>query len=288
MSLPRGDDFIPVRARFLAGRFARDAATIEAGYRRAVARLDEIARSRAHRIVLWFEHDSYDQLILARVLAALAEAPPRRRAAVELVCIDAFPAVQPFIGLGQLGPEALRLLWESRTAVTPAQLRLGVAVWDALRAPDPSALFAFAVDGTPALPVMARALRRHLQELPWTRDGLGLTQRLALEALASGPRRGAHLFATVQSADPLPYLGDLMLYDILDDMARAATPPLTSDGSGDGAARTFTLGDAGRALLAGERDWLACGPRDRWVGGVRIAAGARRVFRWSDERDSVV
>jgi len=292
--LPRGEDFVPVRARFLADTFVLDAADIEADYERKLARLDAAARSPSERIVLWFEHDSYDQLILAHVLAALAAARSRRRAAVELICIDAFPAVQPFIGLGQLGPEALRLLWESRARVTPAQLRLGVAVWNALRAPDPSALFAIAAGGTPELPVMARALRRHLQELPWTRDGLGLTQRLTLQALASGPRRGAALFGAVQALDPLPYLGDGIFYAILDDMARAATPPFTHDGAADGrdldvwATRTLTTNDVGRALLAGERDWLASDPPERWVGGVCISGRARRVFRWSAERDGVV
>ncbi|HEY2746192.1 MAG TPA: DUF1835 domain-containing protein, partial [Polyangia bacterium] len=173
--VPRGDDLARVRARFLAETFAARFAEIEADYVRTLAWLDG-ASTRHRRIVLWFEHDSYDQLILARVLAALAA--QRRRAAIELVCVDAFPAVQPFIGLGQLTPEALRLLWERRTSVSPAQLALGVAVWNALREPDPSALFAIAAGGTPELGVMAAALRRHLQELPWTRDGLSLTQRL--------------------------------------------------------------------------------------------------------------
>ena len=272
--LPAGDDFVRVRSRFIGDVFGLDAADVEADYRRKLARLDAVARAPAHRIVLWFEHDSYDQLILARVLAALAAAPPRRRAAVELICIDAFPAVQPFIGLGQLDAIALRLLWESRTRVTPAQLRLGVAAWNALRAPDPSPLFAIAAGGTPELPVMARALNRHLQELPWTGDGLSLTQRLVLQVLASGPRGGRPLFAAVQALDPLPYLGDSILYAILADMARAATPPFTSDGDArdldDWAARTLTINDAGRALLDGERDWRTCGPRERWVGGVRV------------------
>jgi hypothetical protein len=282
--VPRGDDLVRVRARFIADTFGLGAADVEAEEARRFARLDEAAAGGL-RVVLWFEHDSYDQLILARVLAAIAA--HRQRIAAELVCVDAFPAVGRFIGLGQLTPEALRLLWERRQRVTKAQLALGAAVWNALREPDPTALFAIAAGGTPELPVMAAALRRHLQELPWARDGLSLTARLALEALADGPRRGDALFFAVQARDPLPYLGDGMLYAILDDMSRAATPPFDVAAAGDWPARTLTLNATGRALLDGKRDWLTLGPRERWIGGVRIAPGAR-VWRWSGERDCIV
>jgi hypothetical protein len=141
------------------------------------------------------------------VLSALAG--QRKRAPVELICIDRFPAIARFVGLGQLTPEALRLLWERRTPVSSEQSRLGVAVWEALREPSPSALHAIAAGRTPELPVMAPALRRHLQELPWTRDGLSLTQHLALEGLKRGPQRGSELFRAMSlELEPLPFLGD--------------------------------------------------------------------------------
>jgi hypothetical protein len=84
-------------------------------------------------VVLWFEHDSYDQLILARCLAHFADAS--RPARLELICIDRHPSVERFIGLGQLDPPALASLWPLRTPVTQAQLELGRAVWTALRRP---------------------------------------------------------------------------------------------------------------------------------------------------------
>ncbi len=69
-------------------------------------------------MVAWFEHDSYDQLILARCLAQFAETPPSR---LELVTLDQYTGAMRFIGLGQLPPEALRLLWEKRTPVSTEQ-----------------------------------------------------------------------------------------------------------------------------------------------------------------------
>jgi hypothetical protein len=282
--VPRDADFVQVRARFLGATFGLDPAAIATSYAETLARLDGAAAGY-RRVALWFEHDSYDQLILAEVLARLGRTT--RPAQLELICIDAFPAIAPFIGLGQLEPEALRHLWKSRAPVTPEQLRLGAAVWDALREPDPSALFAIAAGGTPELPVMAAALHRHLQELPWTRDGLSLSQHLALEALRPGPLRGMPLFRRLQELEPLPFLGDSMLWAILSDLERVAEPPFTTDGSAEWPQRTLTLTATGEALLAGTRDWLALDPPERWVGGVRVAPGARG-WRWSAARDRIV
>uniref|UniRef100_UPI0013568323 DUF1835 domain-containing protein n=1 Tax=Roseomonas sp. 18066 TaxID=2681412 RepID=UPI0013568323 len=160
------------------------------------------------RVVLWFEHDSYDQLILARCLAALAPALPAR---LEMVSAGAFPAITRFIGLGQLAPEALRLLWQRRRVVAPAEIAEGVAAWAALRAPDPRGLAGLARRPT----VLGRALRRHCQELPWVGDGLGLTQRLVLQILAEGARSWAEVYAVLmREREPLPWLSDLMFLEV--------------------------------------------------------------------------
>jgi hypothetical protein len=72
---------------------------------------------------------------------AEAEATAQRQLpAMELICIDRFPVITRFNGLGQLSPAALRSLWDERGPVTPALRGLGAAVWHALREPSPLAL----------------------------------------------------------------------------------------------------------------------------------------------------
>ncbi|WP_420014346.1 hypothetical protein, partial [Teichococcus deserti] len=177
--------------------------------------------------------------------------PPR----LEMVSAGSFPAITRFIGLGQLAPEALLLLWQRRQAVTPAELAEGVAAWAALRAPDPRGLAALARRPT----VMGRALRRHCQELPWARDGLGLTQRLVLQILAEGPRSWAETYALLmREREPLPWLSDLMFLWV----ARSLGPLVLGE---VGFAARAELSARGRAVLEG-RDVFA-GP-ERWVGGV--------------------
>ncbi len=52
-------------------------------------------------VVLWFEHDLFDQLLLVRHLDWFS----RRdlgRTALSLICVGEFPGFEPFHGLGQL------------------------------------------------------------------------------------------------------------------------------------------------------------------------------------------
>ena len=54
-------------------------------------------------LVLWYEHDLFDQLNLIQVLDRIrATAAPAR--AVTLICIGAFPGRPDFKGLGELSP----------------------------------------------------------------------------------------------------------------------------------------------------------------------------------------
>lgn len=286
--VPASGDLRAARARFLAdacGLPVEDAA----GRLDAEAAGLATAAERYQRVVLWFEHDSYDQLILARVLAHFAA--HRRPPVLELICLDRFPQIERFIGLGELSAVELRSLWPTRTPVPDTQLALGAEVWAALRAPDPEGLHAIAAAGTPELPTMAPALRRHLQELPWSTDGLALTERLALTALRREPATGSQVFRTLhRETEPLPFLGDLMLWAVLAAMNRAERPPFAVDPATalePWAQRRLVLTYDGHDVLDRRVDWLACRPPARWLGGVAIRADAA-AWRWSPEREAPV
>jgi hypothetical protein len=114
-------------------------------------------------IVLWFEHDLYDQLQLIQVLDGLAEL---RGPAITLVCEAEY--------LGNMAPERAAELFALRNPVMRRHLQEGRAAWAAFRSPDPRALEAVK---TTSLPFLGAAIRRHLEEFPWTTDGLSRTER---------------------------------------------------------------------------------------------------------------
>ena len=289
--VPAGEDWLARRADFVARAYGkyigRDRPAILADLEEAERALHR-APARYERVVLWFEHDSYDQSILARCLAAFADSPPR---VLELVCVDRYPGVDRFIGLGQLPAAAMRPLWDGRQAVTAEQRAAGARIWDIMRAATPQPLARAAQAGIAALPFAAAALRRHCQEFPWLEDGLSLTERLVLEVLAEAPTTAGRVFAAlVREREPLPFLGDIMLGFILECMK--ATNPAVLVGAGVAPGEPWyrevlTLTDTGGAVLSGKRDYLTLGPPVRFLGGATIDPAAAN-WRWDEARSALV
>ncbi len=285
------DTWLTHRAAFLVRAYGaetgQDIGQVAERLRYAEESLQSAAQ-RYERVVIWVEHDSYDQLVLARCLAQFAAVAPAR---LDLISVERFPGDARFIGLGQLPFEALRLLWDERTPVSAQQLEAGRALWANVRRDDPTPLALAARSGIPGLEQMAGAIQRHCQELPWLRDGLSLTERLVMQLLAEGPKTVGDIYAALmREREPLPWLGDIMLSFILDSMKRASEPVFT--GAFEGKHRRWpderlTITDLGRAVLAGDVDWLSLSPPDRWLGGVCISA-ACPCWRWDEQSATTV
>jgi len=281
--------FLNIRAAFISEAYG---ITLKDARNRLKREYSQLHSSHQYeRVVLWFEHDAYDQLILAHVLHHFwkIQSVPKR---LELVCIDSFPGIERFVGLGQLSSEALRTLWERRRAITPEHLQLGHRVWQALCAESPEALIEIVNTETPEIPPMARALRRHLQELPWVNHGLSLTQQLTLEILADKETMTAgKLFGTlVVEQEPLPYLGDTMYWYVLSELLQSNHPPfeITAETiEQPWPKRILQLTETGRALVRGGVNWLEIASGDRWVGGIHLING-QPLWIWDELRNRPV
>ena len=210
------DEYARIRADYLA-------AAGFTGHDNAFARLqrfhDELRCYPAYRdVVIWCEHDLYDQAMLLRLLTWFGrrDLGPTK---LSLICIGAFPGVPRFIGLGQLTADQLASLEETRQEVTPAQLDLAREAWAAYGSGNPAEIAAVLERDTAALPFLAAALRRYVEELPSQRNGLSRTQESALRIAASrGPMQWQQLFLAVQETEERPFMGDTSFLRILRDM----------------------------------------------------------------------
>ncbi len=246
------------------------------------------AKNKYQRIVLWFEHDSYDQLILARILANFYQ---RGKAElVELISINNFPGSDRFIGLGQLPPEAIRSLWVTRKTVTQSQLSLGNSIWKALGGSSPENLYEISISKeVNMLPNMAGALQRHLQELPSTENGLSLTEQLILEIINEKELTAGQIFSYLTAEkEPLPWLGDIMFLYVLESMQKAATQAFTlldEDLDKPWHKQHLTITNTGIKLLNKQLDWMELNPPERWIGGVKINSEASECWRWNQQKN---
>src|SRR5439155_23599302 len=132
-----GDAWHATRARFLADTYDPNVDAIRADLARVDRTIADQARSASlsgdrDAIVLWFEHDLFDQLQLIRNLDLLVRhVASGFSRTVSLICIDRFPGVERFIGLGQLTADQLASLYPSRKPVTAGQYAIASEAWDA-------------------------------------------------------------------------------------------------------------------------------------------------------------
>jgi hypothetical protein len=284
---PAFNAWLAGRAALIAERSGLPQPKVRAELGEAYWRLARAPVDYRH-IVLWFEHDLYDQAALVRVLANFAQRTALPR--IELISIDRFRGIKRFIGLGQLTAQQLASLWPRRKRISRRQLALGTRAWAALRALTPEPLEALLASDMRALPFLKAALKRHLQELPWTTDGLSLTERETLAVLARGPLTVSELFAETQmKRDPLPFMGDRFFWSVVRDLIDAPRPPVAVSAATRRMAwprRVLRLTPTGRALMAGKLDWQAERPLPRWVGGIPAGPGAPD-WRWDPKNRHV-
>jgi hypothetical protein len=274
-----------VRLRFLTG------ADREAGMgpeRRDFQERDAaLAAGRDGEYVLWFEADLYDQLQIAQILARLAtlRVPAER---ITLVCIGEYLGIAHFGGLGELRPDQLEGL-PAAAAVTLSDDALAFArrAWAALRAPDPRGFAEIVATRSPELRFMPEAFDRLGREYPWTRDGLSLTERRLLAAIAEGAATAGEAFVRGAAREARPYLGDTWAFAALERLARAEVP-LVSTGAGTvDRHAAVALTEAGRRVLDGAADHVSLNGIDRWIGGVHLV-GRDVAWRWDEGVEAVV
>ena len=262
------------RAEFLAIDWG-DVADIERG----LASRDQavVDAAAGDEIVLWFEHDLYDQLHVLQVLDLLhgLQAAGQLTARVTAILADDYLAAQPDDLLGQW--------FASRAEVSDAQFAAAAAAWEAFRAPEPVALQGFQHPG--AWPSLTHALRRHLQQFPAVGTGLSRTERQTLAAATNGPRPLRELFrASNHECEDAIFMGDAGWWSHIRPLLTGPEPLLIADGDrpdhwhhedwwrDDGPAPALRLTESGARVLAGEADHVGLNGIDRWLGGVHLIA----------------
>jgi len=278
-----GEAWLRMRAEFRSA----DAADRDRFYEMLASWDAAIQEAPAYdHVVLWFEHDLFDQLLLIRTLTLLStgETTPD----VTMICIGEFAGINRFIGLGQLTAAQLASLYPTRRPVTRAQYDEAARAWRAFRAADPRQLLS--LSPSTSLPFLDKAMRRFVEEYPSTGNGLSRTADAALRALAAGPLKAGALFTAIQRAEERPFMGDWSFWDMLRAMASARVPLVRLDGdeSGTMARRTVEITSAGRSVLDGRDDAVALNGIDEWRGGVHLLGIDRSPWRWDARAETLV
>ena len=278
--------FIEVRAQHLAAGYNVDVDKCRA---ELLSMHEALASYPEHdEVVLWFEHDLFCQVHLIYLLNWFA-GRELGKTKLSVVCINEFPGVHSFHGLGELNEAQLQSLFPQRTEITPAQFALAVKAWRAYSSADARALISLLRTDTSALPFLKDALRKHLERFPSTRNGLGRVEETALALIPEGYKKFRSLFPAFTRRESTFGFGDAQLYLALETMMQARKPLLVQNNSNhwskDSAQMllaSFELTGDGQAVLAGEADFVATNGIDTWLGGIHLQ-GKEAAWRWDEE-----
>jgi hypothetical protein len=220
-------------------------------------------------IVLWFEHDLYDQLQLLQTVSVL-RAQGLGAGCAQIIQSDQY--------LGMLSADEIMALYPKRRYVTSGMEERAMHAWDAFTSDVPDALKIASAETYSGLPFLREAMRRLCEEYPAHDSGLSRTQKQILEACAQGARSKEEIFRRSQAREEAAFLGDAPCYAEIDALCAQPAPLLTMLEQG---CEPTVLG---RRVLAGDADWLEHQPLDRWIGGVHLTTD--RHWRWNDEQQT--
>jgi NAD(P)-dependent dehydrogenase (short-subunit alcohol dehydrogenase family) len=240
-------------------------------------------------LVLWFEHDLYDQLQLLQILDYLAS-KDRSGERISLICNAEY--------LGTIKPERLRELFQSRPEVTLEQYQLGNRAWAAFRSPDPHDVERVIQSNTSALPFLQAALVRHLEQFPSVQNGLSRSEQQALSMIASGKNTVGDIYVgSHHEQEEAIFLGDIIFAMYLAGLSRGPQPLVLFEGGDRFEApkaedrefwkKRVMLTNTGRKALQNEVDWIALNGIDRWYGGVHLYGEDAR-YRWDTQQRQII
>jgi hypothetical protein len=281
------EELVAIRERFLVGPDANLEDEHENSLRTWRAAIDR--HESYDELILWFEHDLFDQLNLIQLLTWIRGSVPAAKT-VSLVCIGSFPGRPAFKGLGELAPDELASLVETRRPVSEAQYALAARAWTAFRAANPEGLDRLWRSDLQALPFLSAALRRFLEEYPWTGDGLSRSERRLLELADPGPTDLIAAFPRMHEGEKAYFITDGSILSLVETFSRTTPPLLTYDAGasagGDVLHGAVAITNAGRDVLAGRLDRIATCGLDRWYGGVHLQ-GNGPMWRWDDQSERI-
>lgn len=289
-------EYREIRTRFFIEQ--QYAKTYEGALQGLSARHEKLAQVKDYaEVVLWFDACLFDQTIMIHLIDKLARIDTGSTR-LSLICVGKHPDFKRFVGLGELNPKQMAALFPTRHEITQPEKDLAIKAWKAFTSDNPLVIEKLLEQDCSALPYLAYALRRHLEQYPSVINGLNRLQRELLEVVASGTSKLGLIFSEVSNKEELPFFGDTTLWEYLDKLATGDEPLLAIEGPGPLKRPLWepiqkigqwnaSITAAGRDVLAGKADHIKLHGIDRWLGGVHLR-GSEAQWRWDEKSRRLV
>ena len=237
------------------------------------------------KVILWFEHDLYDQLQILQVLDwfNVNVKNTENRIKLSIICTNQY--------LGHLSPDEMKGRLKFVEPVTEKHLLLSSKAWAAFREKSPKLWYQLLNEDTSAFPFLKDAVIRMLEEYPSSNNGLSRTAQQALEIISKGEKLAGKVFGLNQEREKQVFLGDSSFWVILQEFLDSSPPllrfpegkKLTLPSAKD---QELTITPVGLEVLSGKRNWLQITSLNRWIGGVHIEPS--NAWCWNSDSGSII
>lgn len=290
------DELSQVRAKFISdigwGTFdAVSASFIERD--NLLKSLCDAETNNYEKVILWFEHDLYDQLQIIQILDWFnTECTTLKTASFELsiICIDQY--------LGLISTNEMKELYQYEKTITDEYLELSTTAWSAFRADNPEDWRALLDIDTSVLPFLEGAVIRQLEEYPECSNGLSRTEQQILKIVSEGESKPLKIFKKSQEKESRIFMGDSSFWKIIERLLLQTSPSFETSKPllelTGGAQWTsppkpeheLKITSFGKAVLSGDKNWLELSDFDHWIGGVHLSTN--HLWCWHADSQTIV
>lgn len=206
------------------------------------------------KVVLWFEHDLYDQLQLLQIISWFAT-QNLGKTKLTLICTNNY--------LGESSAHQITRLLNYETEILKEHSLLAQKAWSAFCRDTPEKWAELLEESTSILPYLKAAIFRMLEEYPNTKCGLSRSEYQALHIISNGIDDPLDLFEKSQSFEERKFMGDVIFWKILENFEKYKVIEKNE--------QKLKITPLGQRLLAGEESWLNIKTLRRSIGGVNLS-----------------
>jgi len=255
-----------VRAKFIADYGFGELNAIQKDFESRDEKLKSF--HQYEKVVLWFEHDLYDQLQLIQVLSWFSE---QNLEGTKLTLI----ATNNY--LGESSAQQIEKLANYEIEITKEHFEVATKAWSAFRQETPKKWAELLDESTSILPYLNGAILRMLEEYPNVKHGLSRTAYQALLVISNGISDPLDVFNKCQSFEERKFMGDAIFWKILEAFEKH---DVIERGEGE-----LQLTSLGKELLDGQKNWLGIAPFKRSIGGVNLTLD--NLWCWDREKQEI-
>jgi len=239
-----------LRAKFIASKGWGDLELIQNDFKHKIKTIQNI--QEYEKIILWFEHDLYDQLQLLQILDLLFD----KQIKVSLICTNNY--------LGLLSVKELLELKSFEREVTKEQFYLAKKAWSAFKESTPLKWQELLDEDLSPLEFLEPCVKRVLQEYPSCQNGLSLTLQNTLQILKDTQKQNNELFKLYQKSEQSMFMGDMIYWDILNCVTNTDKPLLKLEDN------IYSLTPLGLDVINLKINYLDICDIDKYIGGVNL------------------